>query len=88
MFLRSINWKKFLKWLISLPLIFIVSNLINPNPTWSIVPIITILWFFILFISAHSQYIMKIKPKIKLLSTKQLRLLKLKKINRKRLWKV
>lgn len=86
MFFRAIDWKKFLKWLISVPAFFIFLNLINPHPTWSLVPIVSGLWILALFMSAYPEYLIQ-KSKIKL-SLKQVRMMKLKKINRKNKWKV
>lgn len=86
MFFKSINWKKFTKWVLAVPLVLILLNLINPHPTWFIVPTISGLWALLLLVSAHSDYIMH-RPKIKM-SLKQIRMMKLKKINKIRKWKV
>lgn len=87
MFFSLINWKKFLKLWISLPAFLIFLMICSDKPEWWVVPVITFLWTLMLFISAHSNYIMMKSRIIKNMSTKEKRKFKLKKINRFRLFK-
>jgi len=80
MFFRKIDWKKFLKLVIPVPIFLSLCCLANPT-NWWLVPTITGLWSTILLLSAHSHYIMRVKPK---LTIKELRSVKLRKINRRR----
>jgi len=85
MFFKSINWKKFIKWVLLVAIVLILINISNPHPMWWMVPTVTGLWSLLLLLKAHSDYMMRPKPKLTL---RRLRMMKLKKINKKRLWKV
>jgi hypothetical protein len=74
----KINWRKFLKLVLPVPIILSFIMLLSNKPEWWIVIIITILWVFMLLLSEHSNYIIRVKPILSLIETRKLKLIKLK----------
>lgn len=82
-FIKVVDWYKFNKTIGIISIVLIINQLLNNKIDWlvmAIIPLITLL----LLLRAYSDYMIKIKPNLPPPTIKEIRLKKLKKLNR---WK-
>lgn len=81
-FIKAIYWWRFFKIIGSVTLILFLITIVNPKPYWPGVIFIPILLSIMLLLSVHSAYLIN-KPKESVLSVKEIRKMKLKKIKKR-----
>ena len=82
-FIKAVDWHKFFKVIGIISIVLIISQLLNNKIDWVAISMIPIIFLFLL-LRAYSDYIIKIKPNLPPPTLKEIRLKKLKKLNR---WK-